>query len=422
MAPTLLLKPRVREPIAGPGVIAIALACIAGIVPAARADLSGAYAGQLQIGRGAETAAVAAALTQSGRVLVGTIALTVGDPMLDGAYHVQGRANGRRFRLSGVNPTGGRFAWAGTVASTGVQGRARLLSASARMKGRLALSRRQPTGDGSSCDAVFTQNQDLFTSQVMGQVLVPICATCHVAGGQAQSTRLRVLRDDPLGTARGVALLIDRTNPAASLLLEKPLAIVPHGGGQQLGAGSTQAAILEQWADLVAQAQCSGAASGPATPAELYVQTCGGCHGSDGVGTNLPGRIDVRCSVKSLLVDAVRHGRGNGAMPAFPTSALPPDQLGTIVDYLAGLCTGRPQDVYASNCASCHGPTGGGGRNADGVGGPNIRCAEAGDFGEAVRGGAENMPSFAELGATRIGALAAYVRGLCALGGGGGDN
>jgi mono/diheme cytochrome c family protein len=108
-------------------------------------------------------------------------------------------------------------------------------------------------------------------------------------------------------------------------------------------------------------------------------------------------------------------------MPAFPTTDLPQDQLTLITDYLRSLCSGSGADLYASNCASCHGPTAGGGRNADGVFGPNVRCSEGGDLGEAVRGGAEGMPAFPSLAGSQLTKLGGYLRSLCSLGGGGGD-
>ena len=87
--------------------------------------------------------------------------------------------------------------------------------------------------------------------------LLTSCTACHAPGLQAQATRLHVTASDPLTTARDVALLVDASNPSASRILEKPLNLVPHGGGMQLMAGSPQAQILEQWIDLVAQAHCN---------------------------------------------------------------------------------------------------------------------------------------------------------------------
>jgi mono/diheme cytochrome c family protein len=196
------------------------------------------------------------------------------------------------------------------------------------------------------------------------------------------------------------------------LVLQKPLAAVPHGGGQQLTADSAAAQSLRQWVDLVAQSGCSAVASAPQT---AYAANCAGCHGVDGSG--LSGRQDIRCAVRSLVIDAVRRGRGSGAMPPFDASGMPAATLDEIVGELRTLCSGRAKDLYASNCASCHGSTAGGGRNVDGVFGPNIRCGGE-DLGSALADGADRMPPFPEL-VGRAGALGAYLGGLCSLGGGG---
>ncbi len=394
------------------------LVVLSGLIATAatvRADVTGSYAGQLRIVGRAQPVEVAAALTQTGSTLEGTVVLGLAAPGVDGTYAVQGRVVGARFKLVGTNAGGTRLVWRGTVAGGGVGGRARVRGAQAHARGRLTVTLRATSGDGSNCDAVFTQNQAQFTSGVMDQVLVPICSGCHVAGGLAGATRLRVMRGDPLGTARAVALLVDQANPAASLILQKPLAAVPHGGGQQISAESPEAQALRQWADLVAQAGCNSGGGGAAAGA--YAENCAGCHGTDGTG--LSARQDIRCAVRSLVTDAVRRGRGNGAMPRFSGSTLPDARLDEIVRQLRDLCSGRTKDIYASNCASCHGPTAGGGRNIDGVFGPNIRCGGE-DLGEALADGADRMPPFPEL-VGKAGSLSAYLGGLCSLGGGGGD-
>jgi hypothetical protein len=81
------------------------------------------------------------------------------------------------------------------------------------------------------------------------------CGTCHAPGLQAAATRLHVVANDPLATARAVALFVDSSSPSASRILEKPLNLLPHGGGVQLDAAGAQ--TLGQWAALVAQAQCN---------------------------------------------------------------------------------------------------------------------------------------------------------------------
>jgi mono/diheme cytochrome c family protein len=281
---------------------------------------------------------------------------------------------------------------------------------STHLKARLSLTKQSSGPDTSSCDSVFVDNQDFFTTQVMDGVFQPICSACHVPGGQAAATRLHVVAGDPAATAHSTFALIDHATPANSLLLEKPLARVPHGGGQQITEGSSQAQALAGWADLVAQANCSGPT--PTTGPELYAANCASCHGADAAG--LDGRPDLRCTVPTRITDAVRNGRGDAAtgMPAFSTAQLTDGQLTLITDWLATLCSGSAADVYASNCAVCHGATAGGGRNADGVRGPDIRCTETGDVGEALSQGEGGMPRFPSLVGS-ANELARFIRGFC---------
>ena len=388
-----------------------AVGLLAAATRVAAVDLTGSYAGQLVVvGAAPATVDAAGALTQTGRTLSGTLVLGTTDPSLGGAYLVNGKIARKRLRLVGQSPSGARLVWRGAANANGAVGPAKVRVAGVPHRGRLTLTRNPSGTDGSSCDAVFTQNQALFTDQIMGQVLVPVCASCHVAGGQAQATRLRVVRDDALATARSVALLVDPADAAASLIVRKPIAAVPHGGGAPLTAGSPQEQLLMQWADLVVQAQC--AASIPV--ASLFVQDCAGCHGTDGAGSATA--PDVRCTARTLLADAVRRGRGQ----AMPASELSDAEVATLAAYLHERCSGRPKDLYAANCATCHGPTAGGGRNADGVSGPNIRCGGE-NLVEAVRRGAEGMPAFPSFTDAQIAGLGRYLHNLCSLGGGGDD-
>jgi mono/diheme cytochrome c family protein len=395
----------------------IALVALLAAIPAVgNAGVAGSYAGTLRLGATDTVVDVAASLTDVDGALAGTVVLALGDPSLAGAYAVQGKRKGVRVRLRGVGPSGAGLVIRGKSGSTGLAGRAKARLGDLRAKGRLDLELLPSGGDGSSCDGVFTDHEAFFTDEVLGNVLVPVCAACHTAGGLAQATRLRVLASDPLATARSTILVIDPAAPGDSLLLAKPLARVPHGGGLQVSEGSTQAQILAEWAAIVGAAECAGPPT-PTTGAQVYAVHCAGCHGADAAG--LDDRPDVRCTVSARLADAIRHGRGDAAtgMPAFSASQLPDDQLAMLETYLAGLCSGAASDVYASNCATCHGATAGGGRNADGVRGPNIRCKDAGDFGEALRQGEERMPAFPTLVGPPAAALADYVNGFCSLGG-----
>jgi mono/diheme cytochrome c family protein len=375
-----------------------------------RVDLTASYDGRLALAHSHDVADVAATLTQIGRVLTGTVAVAASGAVAAESYIVTGRVRGRRVRLAGTSADGTRIVWSGTATAGGVAGPVKLAHAGTRRHGRLAFSRRTPPpsgGGGPVCDNAY------FTDEVMPKVLVPICAHCHVAGGQAASTSFRVTPTDPLATQASVALHVNAANPDQSRILEKPLALLPHGGGQQLVAGSPGEQILRHWVDLVAGGVCGGGppgGPGGGSPEEqLYADNCGSCHGADARGTGA--RPDIRCAVH--LHDPVRFGlgTGDGAMPAFPS--LSDADVGTLATFLAGLCTasGRTgHDLFTSNCTRCHA--------ADARGttiGPNVRCAV--DVATTVRSGrpAAGMPPFlaSELSGADVDAVTAYVGGLC---------
>jgi mono/diheme cytochrome c family protein len=139
------------------------------------------------------------------------------------------------------------------------------------------------------------------------------------------------------------------------------------------------------------------------TGAELYAGNCASCHGSDATGT--PTAPSVRCA--TLVSDAVRRGRGT-AMPAFATITDP--ESGRLQAYLDGLCTqaGRPgADLYAGNCASCHGADARGGRNALGQDGPDVRCNR--EIREPVRNGEDGMPAYPGLSDGDISRIQQYL-------------
>ncbi len=383
--------------------VAVALLLSVAVVGAAHADLSGAWSGTLAVA--SQPHAVALTLTQSGRTLTGTLALQASDPTLDGSYAVHGRASGRRVRLSGVGVAGVRVLVRAAHASGHVSGIARLVAPGRRVRGRIALSLQTTSGDGSACDAVLTENAATF-ALLADRVLEPVCATCHTAGGQASATRLRITRGDALATARSVATVVDPLDPAASLLVTKPTQTVPHGGGRQVAPGSVQEDLLRQWATLVHDARCvstTGPAAGP------YAEHCASCHGADGSGlTNAP---DIRCTVSRLLIDAVRSGRGS-VMPSFGSGILSDADLRVIAGELATRCSGEPQDVYAANCASCHGGNAGGTRR-----GPALECGELGSLREVLASGEERMPAFPSL-VSDAASLSRWLRGICEPGGG----
>jgi hypothetical protein len=224
---------------------------------AARADVTGSYSGQI-VGakKGAQPVAAAAVFSTTGSAIAGTIALGGSPAAYAGAYLVSGKATPKKIKVTGSSATGATIAWRGKIVGTGLQGKVKVRASGSKLVGTLTLSLSVSSGDGSACDGVYQQNATLFTGQVLGQALVA-CTACHVPGGQAAATRFHDLADDPLATARSVALLVDDADPSASLILEKPLDLVPHGGGQQILPGTMEEQIVMQWVDLIAQSGCA---------------------------------------------------------------------------------------------------------------------------------------------------------------------
>jgi mono/diheme cytochrome c family protein len=149
-----------------------------------------------------------------------------------------------------------------------------------------------------------------------------------------------------------------------------------------------------------------------ATGAELFGANCAACHGTTGAGDH--GRPDVRCTVPSRVHHAVYYGRGFPVevMPTF-TPALSPADEAKITGFLAPYCSNQGADLFASNCATCHGANGQGGRNANGITGPGIRCADASEIYDAVADGYGGMPAIADLVGTRLDAIVAFLRLGC---------
>jgi hypothetical protein len=239
---------------------------------AARADLTASYDGTLTIPRAAEEAIVASGLMQAGASLTGTVAVNAVTEGVTGLYYVTGSLKKTRFKLSGSSDTGVVFGWKGRTTDSSLSGKAKLKGGGVRVKGTLVLTKRvsQPPVDPPT-----TCNNDFFTGQVMGGVLT-ICAGCHVQGGAAEHTTFRVTLGDPIATQASVALHVDVADPDHSRILEKPLAILPHAGGQRLVAGSTEEQTLRQWVHLVAEGkQCEAPADVamvPMRPNELLVR------------------------------------------------------------------------------------------------------------------------------------------------------
>ncbi len=104
----------------------------------------------------------------------------------------------------------------------------------------------------------------------------------------------------------------------------------------------------------------TGAEVGPEAAA-LWTASCFGCHG---------GRIPTATS-HAAAVAAITTGGAHETMPVWG-EVLTDEQLDSLVDYVVGVASGSGasggKELYAQNCASCHGALGEGGPNPTRVG------------------------------------------------------
>src|SRR6185369_5356127 len=172
-------------------------------------------------------------------------------------YLVVGKATKVRLKFSGAGKDHGAFLKGNLkVSGSTLRGTVKIkIPGSKPLNGKMSLAANPPVADGTSCDAVYDANKTLFDGSVMDALNK--CGECHGPGLQAESTRLHVDLIDPLATARAIAPFVDATNPSASKLLTKPLYLVPHGGGTEITAGSTEEQTLQQWIALIAAAHCN---------------------------------------------------------------------------------------------------------------------------------------------------------------------
>ena len=224
------------------------------------------------------------------------------------------------------------------------------------------------------------------------------------------------------GYTRGVLGMSDRAQVVREL---DGLAAVRRQGEGRLRTASLQQ--IEADPDLQAYALAVGQS--------VFGDNCATCHGTGGAGAkgypNL--RDDVWLWGGSL--DAIRHtiqvgvrsghaqARGDTVMPAFGRDQmLKDDQIADLVEYVMALsrrkadaaAVGRARQVFADQCAACHGPAGAGDM-ARGV--PNLTDAEwlFGSDRSAIRDQIWNgrngvMPTWeARFSPETIKALAVYV-------------
>jgi ubiquinol-cytochrome c reductase cytochrome c subunit len=178
----------------------------------------------------------------------------------------------------------------------------------------------------------------------------------------------------------------------------------------------------------VSQAPAGGATVGEtAIGQQLFLQSCAACHGPGGQGTDNGPAI---ANAGQALTDFVlRTGRMPLADPKAPMERKPPAfddaQIQALVAYVGSLGTGPAipdvvtsgadlqagRDLFTTNCAACHGPSGGGGAVGGGFVAPNLSQADPTTVGEAVVSGPGPMPRFS-FTPEQLNDLAGYVESL----------
>ena len=100
----------------------------------------------------------------------------------------------------------------------------------------------------------------LFAVDFMRDV-VPVlerggCAGCHNPNGVASGTRLRFPEEHApnLDFGKSLHTLVNRQDPAKSLLLNKPTLRLAHAGGKRIEPGSADEKLLREWVDYLAAA------------------------------------------------------------------------------------------------------------------------------------------------------------------------
>lgn len=180
----------------------------------------------------------------------------------------------------------------------------------------------------------------------------------------------------------------------------------------------------------------AGASSGAAQREELYAMHCGGCHGVDGRGGQTSAGLPAP-PLHPELNDrmTIAYGRvvmSTGRMPPAgdPTDnrirrvTLTEEQRSDILQHMAERFdlsgdVAEPEhgdaavglQVYAQNCAACHGASGAGGVAGGGAWTPRVNDVTAQTLADAVRVGPFQMPRFdrEQVSDEELGDMAAFL-------------
>jgi ubiquinol-cytochrome c reductase cytochrome c subunit len=160
----------------------------------------------------------------------------------------------------------------------------------------------------------------------------------------------------------------------------------------------------------------------------IYLRSCASCHGPQGEGTvDGPGLQNSGAAAADFML---RTGRMPLNLPGDPTRRRSPAYddatIRALVDYVGSLGSGPPvpnvvvsgadisqgRALYTAECASCHGPSGGGDAIGGGVSAPALTESDPRTVGEAVRIGPGAMPVFNEsaLSDEEVADIAAYIQ------------
>ncbi len=162
---------------------------------------------------------------------------------------------------------------------------------------------------------------------------------------------------------------------------------------------------------------------------ELYRQSCASCHGQQGQGTQRgpsligvgPASVDFQLSTGRMPI-ADEKPQSRRTQPLFSA-----DEIAALVDHVASFGGGGPQipqvapgnlqagrELFATNCAPCHGTTGAGASLTNGWTAPPLYDATPVQVAEAIRVGPGLMPVFPSQVLTdqQVDDLATYVRRL----------
>src|SRR5688572_15993328 len=106
---------------------------------------------------------------------------------------------------------------------------------------------------------------DVFVQRVWPLLEQAQCRLCHNDNGVASTTRLQFPPENATVESirrfgLSLAALVDRGNPSASLLLNKPTNRAAHAGGERIRVGTGEERALRAWVDHLASLPPAAAA------------------------------------------------------------------------------------------------------------------------------------------------------------------